>query len=126
MPLSLRVTFPILMFILAGVSFGYGAYQHFAALSARAVDEQRLAFIMETIEQSNFADSRKQQLYSSIASGLPESMPVLGIDFSGSFAAPETGDQCVNDGQRTLCRALRNQSTGDTTLSAVCGLCSPQ
>lgn len=114
-----------MMFILAGVSFGYGAYQHFAARSARAVDEQRLAFILETIEQANVSDSRKQELYASIAGGLPVSVPVLGIDFSGSFAAPDSGDQCMNDGQRTLCRSLRNQSASQETVSAVCGLCNP-
>lgn len=126
MPINLRFAFPLTMFILAGVSFSYGAYQHFSARSARAVDEQRLAFIMETIEQSNFSDARKQELYSSITVGLPAASPVLGLDFSGSFAAPTTGDQCINDGQRTLCRALRNQSASPGTLSAVCGLCDPQ
>lgn len=114
------------MFILAGISFGYGAYQHFAARSARVVDEQRLAFILETIEQSNFSDARKQELYASIAADLPPARPILGIDFSGSFAARDTDDRCVNDGQRTLCRALKRQDAGTGTISAVCGLCDPQ
>lgn len=124
--MNLRVAFPMTMFVLAALSFGYGAYQHFAARSARAVDEQRLAFIMETIEQAGITDTSKQQLYASIASELPSSVPVLGIDFSGSFAAPPAGDQCINDGQRTLCRALQNQSAAYGTVSAVCGPCDPQ
>lgn len=123
---KVRIAFPVTMFVLAGISFSYGAYQHFSARSARAVDEQRLAFILETIERSNFSDARKQELYASIAAGLPASVPVLGIDFSGSFAAPTGGDQCMNDGQRTLCRALRSQDADQGTVSAVCGLCHPQ
>jgi hypothetical protein len=126
MSVNLRVIFPTTMFILAGLSFGYGTWQYFNARSARAVDAQRLAFIMEMIEQSNFSDVRKQDLYASIAAGLPASLPVLGIDFSGSFAAPDTGDQCINDGQRTLCRALMGQKANAATISAVCGQCSPQ
>lgn len=122
---KIRIAFPVTMFVLAGISFSYGAYQHFSARSVRDVDEQRLAFILETIEQSNFSDVRKQELYVSIAAELPTSVPVLGIDFSGSFAAPTGGDSCENDGQRTLCRALRTQRSDPATISAVCGACDP-
>ena len=123
---KLRIAFPMLMFVLAGVSFSYGAYQHVSARTARTVDDQRLAFILETIEESNFSSIRKQELYASIAADLPESAPVLGIDFSGSFAAPTGGDQCSNDGQRTLCRALTSQGADPSTISAVCGDCEPE
>jgi hypothetical protein len=124
--INVRLAFPLTMFVLAGVSFGYGAWQHLAARSARAADESRLAFILQTIEQSDLSRTGKQDLYASIASGLPDAPPVLGLDFSGSFAAPTGGDQCVNDGQRTLCRALRERGTDEATNAAVCGDCNPR
>ena len=126
MSINIRVAFPITMFILAAASFTYGAYQHFAVRAERATGSERLAFILESIEESGASPAQKQQLYASIAEGLPSSTPVLGIDFSGSFAAPETGDQCTNDGQRTLCRALRLENASSRTISSVCGTCHPR
>lgn len=126
MNVNFRVIFPTTMFILAGLSFGYGTWQHFSARSVRAVDAQRLAFILETIEEANVSDARKQDLYVSIAAGLPSAPLVLGIDVSGSFASQDTSDQCVNDGQRVLCRALIGQQADPAVISAVCGQCNPQ
>lgn len=114
------------MFVLAAISFSYGAYQHFAVRTERAVGSERLAFILEAIEESNASLAQKQQLYATIANDLPQSVPVLGIDFSGSFAAPDAGDQCVNEGQRTLCRALENEQASARTITAVCGACNPE
>ena len=123
---NIRFAFPVTMFVLAGLSFSYGAYQHVSARTARATDSERLAYILETIEESNTPTSQKQQLYVSIATDLPVSVPVFGLDFSGSFAAPDTADQCSNDGQRTLCRALDEQGASASTISAVCGACNPK
>jgi hypothetical protein len=123
---NIRFAFPVTMFILAAVSFSYGAYQHFSARAFRATDSERLAFILETIEASNVSVPQKQQLYSAIATDLPAARPVLGLDFSGSFAAPDTTDQCSSDGQRTLCRALYDQNADVNTMQAVCGACNPK
>lgn len=114
------------MFLLAAVSFSYGAYQHFSARAARATGSERLAFILETIEESNASTTQKQQLYTSIAGELPMAVPVLGIDLSGSFAAPATGDQCASEGQRTLCRALKDEGAQAGTITSVCGVCNPK
>ncbi|HXV27244.1 MAG TPA: hypothetical protein VD862_04460 [Candidatus Paceibacterota bacterium] len=124
--MNVRLAFPVTMFVLAGVSFGYGAWQHLAARSARAADASRLAYILQTIEHSDLSRAGKQDLYVSIASGLPSAPPVLGIDFSGSFAALPGGDSCVSDGQRALCRALITTGADDATRGAVCGGCSPE
>lgn len=123
---SLRIAFPVTMFILAAVSFGYGTWQYFALQSARATDASRLAFILETIESSELARARKQQLYASIAADLPKAFPVLGIDVSGSYASEGVDDGCSSDGQRTLCRALEGEEASQATLQAVCGSCHPE
>ena len=123
--MSLRIAFPAVMFVLAGMSFVYGTWQHFVAQSAREADASRLAFILETIEDSGLTRTGKQGLYASIAAGLPQAPPVFGIDVSGSFASQGAPDGCTNEGQRTLCRALQERGTDSETRAAVCGECDP-
>jgi len=124
---SLRVIFPALMFVLATASFGFGTWQYFVADAVRQADAGRLAFILETIEHSDASRADKQGLYVSIATGLPRVPPTLGIDVSGSFAAPDDrDDRCGNDGQRTLCRALYDHQGSAEAISAVCGICDPR
>ena len=123
---SLRIIFPTVMFLLAGASFMYGTWQYFVAQSARHADASRLAFILETIESSELSRSGKQELYATIAAELPDAPPVFGIDISGSFASEGAPDGCASDGQRTLCRALRDNDGRDETITAVCGVCFPK
>ena len=123
--MSPRIVFPVTMFILAGVSFAYGTWQYFVAQNLRETDASRLAFILETIEDSSLARSSKQNLYTSIAAQLPSAPPVFGIDVSGSFASEGAPDGCDNDGQRALCHALEYQEANETTIDAVCGTCNP-
>ena len=120
-----RAIFPTLMFGIALVSFAYGTWQYFYARAVQASAEQRLAFVVTSIEQSGVAAYQKQQLYVSIMNGLPASPRVLGIDFSGSFASQNSTDSCTSEGQRSVCRALGAQSTDPATYSAICGMCKP-
>jgi hypothetical protein len=121
-----RLIFPVTMFVLAAVSFAYGAWQQLASRQVAAVADRRLAFIMTTVEKSRFSRQEKQDLYAAIFNRLPEGPTLFGIDLSGSFAAPTGGDHCTNDGQRTVCRALERTSTTSDVLTAVCGLCKPE
>jgi hypothetical protein len=121
---TLRIAFPVTMFALAVVSFAYGTWQYFALQSAEATEAGRLAYILETIEGSDLTRVRKQELYATLAAGLPAAQPVLGIDISGSYASEEDG--CDSDGQRTLCRALQAEGTDPATFSAVCDVCLPR
>ena len=121
---TLRIAFPVTMFVLAAVSFVYGTWQYFALQSAEATDASRLAYIMETIEDSELSRARKQELYVSIAAELPANAPILGIDFSGSYASEE--DRCDSDGQRILCRALTGEDASSEVIGAVCGECNPK
>lgn len=123
---SLRIAFPVTMFVLAAVSFVYGTWQYFALQSARATDASRLAYILETIEDSELTRARKQELYVSIAAELPSAVPVLGIDVSGSYASEGIGDGCDSEGQRTLCQALASEGASEATTQAVCGACQPE
>ncbi len=121
-----RIVFPVIMFALAAASFAYGAWEHFAAQRIQTAADQRLAFVVSSIAHAPVAAAQKQALYASIFSGLPPAPSLLGIDLSGSFAAQQAGDQCRNDGQRAVCRALRTTDSDAQTVSAVCGVCDPQ
>ncbi len=121
-----RLIFPVAMFVLAGASFAYGFWQQLAAQRTAAAADARMAFIMTTIDDSRFSRQEKQDLYAAVFNGLPAGPNLLGIDLSGSFAAPAGGDHCSNDGQRTICRALKAQSAPASTYASVCGLWSPQ
>ena len=82
--------------------------------------------MVTTIENSGVPQTQKQQLYATIMNDLPPAPRLLGIDFSGSFAAQQPDDHCVSDGQRPVCRALKEQSTDLADRTAICGFCDPQ
>ncbi len=121
-----RIIFPVFMFTLAGASFAYGIWEHFAAQQIQTAADQRLAFIVGSIARAPVAATQKQSLYATIFSGLPEAPSLLGIDLSGSFATQQTSDGCANDGQRAVCRAMRTTGSDQQTITAVCGRCRPQ
>jgi len=121
-----RYVFPVVMFVLAGVSFTYGIYEHFAATGAQTSADARMAFILSSIENSRSSRQEKQDLYTTIFKGLPAAPSILGVGLSGSSAAPVGGDQCVNDGQRAVCGALKRSNTDAATTMRICGLCSPK
>jgi hypothetical protein len=121
-----RVIFPVAMFVLAGLSFTYGTWQFFYAQRVQASADARLAHVVTTIEGSNVSRQQKQQMYATIAAGLPSAPGLFGFDFSGSFASQQPDDHCANDGQRAVCRALKGQGTDAITYQAVCSTCNPQ
>lgn len=114
------------MFVLAGVSFAFGGWQYFQARAVQESAQQRMAFIFTTIEKSDITSyAQKQALYFSIMRGLPAAPGVLGFDISGSFAEQSAGDSCVNEGQRSVCRALKSARADAATTRAICGMCNP-
>ena len=121
-----RLIFPVTMFVIAAISFTYGIYQYVVARRVQTSSDARLAFVMASIEGSRSSRQEKQDLYDTIFLGLPKAPSVLGIDLSGSFAAPPGGDKCVNDGQRAICSALKKTSTDAATISRICGVCEPK
>lgn len=121
-----RLIFPVLMFTLAGLSFVYGTWQYFAARQVAAVSDARTATMIQAIEQSGVARAQKQSLYATIFRDLPPAPALFGIEFSGSFASQDTGDQCTSEGQRVVCRALQDNGADASVLNAVCGLCNPK
>ena len=125
-PLSMQVraVFPVVMFVLAIVSFAYGAWQQLTVRALRASADERVAVLVETIEQSVLARSQKQALYASIFAAMPEAPAVLGIDVSGSFASNGT-DGCTQEGQRSVCASLLRSGTVQAMVRAVCGECAP-
>ncbi|HTP56848.1 MAG TPA: hypothetical protein VMJ72_01040 [Candidatus Paceibacterota bacterium] len=121
-----RLVFPISMFVLAAVSFGYGIWQYVAAGKVQTAANARLAFVMSTIEHSRSSRAEKQELYAAVFQGLPKSPSMFGVDLSGSFAAPPGGDQCTSDGQRAVCHALHVSAADPGTIGGICGLCNPK
>lgn len=121
-----RAIFPGIMFTLALASFAFGTWQYFFAQSVQASATQRMAYIITTIDHSSVAVPKKQELYASIMGGLPVAPKGLGLDFSGSFASQMVPDQCVSDGQRAVCQALKTEHTDEVTIRGVCGVCNPQ
>ena len=120
-----RIIFPTVMFVTAGISFVFGIWQYAFARQVQAAASQRLAFVVQTIEQSGAPAGQKQAMYAEIFSGLPAAPSMFGIDWSGSFASQNTSDQCSGDGQRAVCRALIVEQTDLATILAVCGVCHP-
>lgn len=120
-----RAIFPVLMFVLAGLSFAYGTWQFLHAQAVQASADARLAHVMTSIEESGATRSQKQQMYASIMGDLPSAPGIFGFDFSGSFASQQPDDQCTSDGQRAVCRALEGQGTDQETAGAICGVCNP-
>lgn len=114
------------MFLAAGVSFAFGTWQYIYAQRVQASSAQRTAYIMTAIEESDMSRPRKQELYASIAAGLPATPAIFGIDFSGSFASQPKDDQCPNEGARSICRALKEYSADTATITAICGVCNPE
>ena len=102
-----RAIFPAIMFTLAGASFLFGGWQYFQARAVAASAQQRMAFIITTIEKSNVDRTTKQDLYASIMGNLPAAPGTFSLGFSGSFASQTAGDTCTSEGQRSVCRALR-------------------
>jgi hypothetical protein len=121
-----RVIFPTIMFILAGASFLFGTWQYLQARSFRAAAQARMAYIVTTIEESDVSRLQKQRLYATIMGGLPATPGFFSLDVSGSFASPTDGDRCISDGQRSVCRALKNEHARIDVYEAVCGTCNPQ
>lgn len=120
-----RLIFPLIMFALAGLSFVYGTVQYAYARRVQVAADARMASMVSTIEGSGIARSQKQSLYAAIFRSLPAAPTFFSIDFSGSFASQDMDDQCINDGQRAICRALAtNAEAGVRT--AVCGRCNPK
>ena len=121
-----RAIFPTIMFVLAGTSFAYGVWQHFAARQVQAAADSRLAFVMQTIAHAPISTAQEQSLYAAIFTGLPKAPSLFGIDLSGSFAAPQSGDSCQSEGQRSVCRAMLSAGSDVQTFRAVCGQCNPR
>jgi hypothetical protein len=120
-----RAIFPLIMFVLAGASFVFGGWQYFQARAVATASQQRMAFIVTTIQKNpGIAAAKKKELYASIMQGLPSSPSIFSLDFSGSFAS-QGGDVCTSDGQRAICTALKANSDV-ATFAAVCGACNPQ
>jgi hypothetical protein len=124
--MNLRVIFPVTMFTLAAVSFSYGIWQHLSARSMREAADRRIAHILEQVDSLAIPATTKRNLYASMFNNYPAAPAVLGIDFSGSFAAPTDGDGCTNDGQRAVCAALQSGGADELTLLSVCSACSPK
>jgi hypothetical protein len=122
--MQFRAIFPIAMFVLAIVSFAYGVWQQLTVRALRASADERVAVLVETVEQSVLARSQKQVLYTSMFSAMPAAPAVLGIDVSGLFASQDV-DGCTQEGQRSLCASLVRSGTVETTLWAICGECAP-
>lgn len=120
-----RIIFPTLMFILAGLSFVYGTWQYLYARRVQASSDARLVHTITAIEDSNILLKQKERIYADIFLNLPPAPTFFGIEFSGSLAGQHQDDQCVNDGQRAVCRALRTQGAQPTVYTEVCGLCAP-
>ncbi|MCC6934108.1 MAG: hypothetical protein IT406_00205 [Candidatus Yanofskybacteria bacterium] len=120
-----RMLFPLTMFLFAGVSFVFGGWQYFQARATHQASQQRMAFILTSIEESGVSRVQKQQLYARIMDGLPAAPSVFGIDVSGSFASPGSGDACTSEGQRTVCRALVVRGVSRDAQKAICGACYP-
>ena len=114
------------MFVIAAISFSYGIYQNVVARKVQVSSDARLAFVMSSIEDSRSSRQEKQDLYNTIFLGLPKAPSILGINFSGLFAAPAGGDQCSSDGQRSVCSALKKSNTDSATMMRICGLCEPK
>jgi len=121
-----RLIFPVIMFSMAGVSFAFGVWQYVYAQRVASNSAQRTAFIVQTIERSGVSANKKQEMYASIFRGLPKAPTLLGIDVSGSFASQGDQDQCDNEGQRSVCRALIEAGTTAAALTAICGQCNPK
>lgn len=121
-----RIIFPTFMFVLAGVSFAYGTWQWLYARQVQTASDARVAHIMEQVDQLAVAKKTKQDLYAAVFSGYPAAPSLFGIDFSGSFASQQAGDSCANDGQRSVCRALKAADAPVATFGQVCGACNPK
>lgn len=125
MPIQPRLIFPLTMFILAGVSFAYGTWQWLSARAIQASADARIAHVLTSVQDNgSWSDRQKQAFYIALFKDYPPGPAVLGIELSGLFAA-EPEDQCVNDGQRSVCRALRSATADAQTMMAVCGACNP-
>jgi hypothetical protein len=121
-----RLIFPITMFALAALSFGYGTWQWLTARAVQASADRRVASILGTVEgMTAWSDRQKQAFYLALFENYPAAPSVLGIELSGIFAADGTDDQCANDGQRAVCRSLRSAGADAATVSSVCGACVP-
>ena len=113
------------MFVLAGLSFAYGTWQWISARAIQASADARVAYVLESVQgNGSWTDRQKQAFYIALFKDYPAGPTILGIDLSGSFAA-EPEDQCVNNGQRMVCRSLVASATNEETLMAVCGSCNP-
>ncbi len=120
-----RAIFPIIMFTFAGISFAFGGWQYLQARAVQSAAQERMAYMITTIEKSTIARTAKQSLYASIMSNLPPAPSVFGLDLSGSFAS-QGDDACTNNGQRSVCSALKSSSADAATLRNVCGSCDPK
>lgn len=114
------------MFALAGASFVFGGWQYLQARSVASAAQERMAFMVTTIQKSNLAQAQKKDLYTTIMRDLPSAPAVFSLDFSDSFASQDTGDSCTSDGQRTICLSLQAAQTDRATMTAICGTCNPQ
>jgi hypothetical protein len=118
-----RVIFPVAMFALAGVCFGYGTWQYVYAQRVQAAADARVAHIMEQVDGLAVAKKSKLDLYTAIFKEYPKGPASVGLDLSGIFAAPSDGDGCASDGQRAVCRAL--VASDESVRVSVCGACKP-
>ena len=121
-----RAIFPVIMFALAGASFLLAGWQYLQARAIQASAQERMAYIITTIEESSVGYAQKQGLYASIMGGLPPAPGLFGLDVSGSFASPAGGDLCTGEGQRSVCLALKREAVSAAVRSSVCGQCNPQ
>ena len=126
MPMQRRLIFPLVMFALAALSFGYGTWQWLTARAVLASADARIAHTLQTVEdQASWSDRQKQAFYLALFKEYPPAPTLFGIDLSGSFASEQQDDRCVNDGQRAVCRSLAASGTAPETMSAICGTCNP-
>lgn len=125
-----RIIFPTTMFVLAGLSFAFGIWQYVYAQRVQSASDARVAHILSAVDKSlpetlAAKKSIKKQTYAAIFEAYPAAPTMFGIDLSGSFASQQIADQCLNDGQRSICRALKSQHTDATIYANVCGTCNP-
>ena len=123
--MEIRLIFPVAMFSMAGLSFAFGIWQYVYARQVQANSAERVAAIVGVIQESDLSTAKKQDIYARVFHRMPPAPNMIGLDFSGSFASQQMPDACLNDGQRSVCRALYSSDAATATITAVCGECRP-
>ena len=121
-----RLIFPLLMFTLAACSFAWGGYQYWYAGQVQAASDARVAHIMDAVADTPMTLRTQENLYASIYEDYPAGPAGIGVDVSGSLAGQKIPDGCASDGQRSVCRSMRDGGSSFESYRAACGVCLPQ